>query len=391
MRYQLQEKALPNRSQPTTRNGTMIYPDFNIQKSKTLDRLGPVSVQRVNPSIKVQPPYYDEYLAAEKQKEAQTGRWVLNVIAANEAYQKGHMTNSNNNNLWYTDSKRSSHSRNRLPNETIINQVSIHNSQPTPLSRFSSATQIYDIETIDRSILSSLTRSSSQSRDYSTDNFNDSDENTCLSKRMLIIITVISIILIIGIFVAVLVTIFVGRNGSTDSSGKNLKSILTPLSSENNWLCPMQMFNITDPLCNGQVSYNYYSCYQMAISTSFTIQFALQHDTISGHWYFDDISAVQNDNIQLIINGGFESNLTGWTLNISSNSTPDTYVDTITNLAHTGSAYLYGASKFYPAYIQQTFQVIQDEYINISFWWRYDGGLKLGHTCQAIGQLIPLL
>jgi hypothetical protein len=151
------------------------------------------------------------------------------------------------------------------------------------------------------------------------------------------------------------------------------------------------MFNITDPLCEGQVPYNYYACYQMATSTSLTIQFSLQHDTMSGHWYFDDISAVQNDTIQLIINGGFESNLTGWTLNISSNTTPETYVDRTTGLAHTGSAYLYGGSKNSPAYIQQTFNVVQGEYINISFWWGYNGGLTIGQTCQAVGQLIPSL
>ncbi|CAF2589479.1 unnamed protein product [Rotaria sp. Silwood2] len=390
MNYLLAGIVLHNRSQPTTRNGTMIYPDFNTQQSKILDRLGPVSVQRVNPSRNVQPQYYDEYLAADKEKEAQTGRWVLNVIAANEAYQKAHM--ANNNNVWYTDSKRSSNSRSRLPNETIINPAPIHNGQITSLSRFSSATPIYDIETIERSIILSSTRSSSRSRDCSTDDFNNNDESTCLSKRMMIIITIISIVLIIGICVAVLVTILVGRNGSsTTSSGKSLKLILTPLNQKNHLICPMQMFNITDPLCKGQFTYNYYSCYQMATSKLFTIQFALQHDTLSGHWYFDDISVVQNNNIQLIINGGFESNLTGWTLNISSNSTPDTYVDRITNLAHTGSAYLYGASKYYPAYIQQTFKVIQGEYINVSFWWRYDGGLKIGHTCQVIGQLIPLL
>jgi len=156
-------------------------------------------------------------------------------------------------------------------------------------------------------------------------------------------------------------------------------------------ICPTEMFNITDPLCNGQVPYNYYSCYQMATSTTFTIQFALQHNTVSGHWYFDDISAVQKNNIQLIINGGFESNSTGWIVNISSNASLDTYVDTTTGLAHTGSAYLYGASKNYPVYIQQTFNVIEGEYINVSFWWGYDGGLKIGSTCQAIGQLIPSL
>jgi hypothetical protein len=61
----------------------------------------------------------------------------------------------------------------------------------------------------------------------------------------------------------------------------------------------------------------------------------------------------------------------------------------MTGLAHTGSAYLYGSSKNSPNYIQQTFNVIQGEYMNISFWWGYDGGSKTGQTCQAIGQLIP--
>ena len=149
------------------------------------------------------------------------------------------------------------------------------------------------------------------------------------------------------------------------------------------------MFNITDSLCKGQPSYNYYSCYQMATSTSFTLQFALQHDTMSGHWYFDDISAVQNDNTQLIINGGFESNLTGWTTSTSSIAMPGAYIKTKTDLPHSGSTYLYGTSKDYPVYIQQIFNVTHGEYISISFWWRYDGGSNLGHTCNAIGQLIP--
>ena len=174
-------------------------------------------------------------------------------------------------------------------------------------------------------------------------------------------------------------------------SGSDSKSMLIPWSSTDGLICPTQMFNVTDPFCQGQIPYNYYSCYQMATSTSVTIQFALQHDTMSGHWYFDDISAIQNNNIQLIINGGFEFNLTGWALNISLNSTPETYVDTMNGLAHTGSAYLYGASKNSPAYIHQTFNVTQGEYINVSFWWGYDGGLQSGHICEAIGQLLSSL
>ena len=172
---------------------------------------------------------------------------------------------------------------------------------------------------------------------------------------------------------------------------QNSKSLLIPWSSTDSLICPVQMFNVTDPLCQGQVPYNYYTCHQIATSTSVTIQFGLQHGTVSGHWYFDDISVTQNNNIQLIINGGFESNLTGWILNISSNSTRETYVDSMSGLAHTGSAYLYGASRNSPAYIQQTFNVTQGEYINVSFWWGYDGGLHSGHVCEAIGQLLPSL
>lgn len=175
-------------------------------------------------------------------------------------------------------------------------------------------------------------------------------------------------------------------------SGIDPKSQLVfSLSATNDMICPTELFNITDPLCHGQVPYQYYSCYQMVTSTTLTIQFSFQHDTMSGHWYFDDISAVQNANLQLIMNGGFETNLTGWTVNMSSNSTSDIYLDTMTGLAHTGSAYFNGASKNSPVYIEQTFDVTIGEYINISFWWGYDGGLTIGDTCQAIGQLIPSL
>ena len=104
---------------------------------------------------------------------------------------------------------------------------------------------------------------------------------------------------------------------------------------------PIDIFNITDPNCNGQIPYRYYSYSQLATSTPLTLRFNLQHDTQAGHWYFDDISVRQNDNYQLITNGDFESNLTGWKVNISS----EIYVDTLTTLAHSGSGYLSGRSK----------------------------------------------
>jgi hypothetical protein len=167
-------------------------------------------------------------------------------------------------------------------------------------------------------------------------------------------------------------------------SGIDAKSLFVSSST----ICPKEMFNLTDPTCHGQIPYQYYSCYQMITSTILTIRFAFQHDTMSGHWYFDDISVVQDANVELIINGGFEMNLTGWNVNMSSNSSSEMYIDTTAGLAHTGSAYFNGDSKNTPVYIEQTFNVTIDEYVHISFWWGYDGGLKVGDTCQAIGQLI---
>lgn len=175
--------------------------------------------------------------------------------------------------------------------------------------------------------------------------------------------------------------------------GLEIRSLAIPSSSaiEGHSLCPTPMFNVTDIFCKGESSYNYFSCLQMATSSLFTVRLSFQHDTMSGHWYFDDISVVQDKNVQLIINGGFESDLFSWILNIPPDSTKDTRVDTTSSLAHTGTSYLNGASTNDPTYIEQTFNVIPGEYVNISFWWKYDGGLKIGPTCQAIGELIPLL
>ncbi|CAF1268988.1 unnamed protein product [Rotaria magnacalcarata] len=415
MKHSLNGKVWANRSQQALRNPTMPSVEFQTRLTKTVDHFGHVSVQPIKLSSQAPPKHHDEYTVVDKVKEAQTGKWVLHVIEGREDNGKPSIAN---NNFWYADTKQESNqsssqfvhtklhkmrkkysknqNENRLPNETIINPAAIHNGRPTPLSRFSSATQVHDIESLETSMGSPRVKSISGSGDCSTEEFRDSDKNTCISKRVLIIITIVSILLVIGIFVALFVTIFVVRRGSTDStdsSGKSseLKLISIPLSSASSTLCSMEMFNITDPLCTGQVSYNFFSCYQMATSTSFTIRFTFQHDIESGHWYFDDISAVQNNSVQLITNGGFEANLTGWVLNISLNSTPDTYVDTTTGLAHTGNGYLYGASKYYPTYVQQIFNVVQNEYIEIGFWWKYDGGSKLGSTCTAIGQLIPSL
>jgi len=153
------------------------------------------------------------------------------------------------------------------------------------------------------------------------------------------------------------------------------------LSIQDKNICSSIFFNLTDLQCQGQNSYNYFSCYQMPTSSSMTIRFEFQ-----GHWYIDDVNIVQNStDISLIINGDFESNLTNWIVNSS-----EIYVDRNPNLAHTGSAYLVGRSQDQLNSIEQTFHVQFDQWIEISFWWKYDAESNQtnDNLCQAIGQLI---
>lgn len=152
------------------------------------------------------------------------------------------------------------------------------------------------------------------------------------------------------------------------------------LSIQDKNICSTIFFNITDVQCQGQNSYTYFSCYQMPTSSSMTIRFAFQHNTPNGHWYIDDVNVIQRSNVSLVINGDFESNLTNWLVN-----SPDIYVDMNSNLAHTGSGYLSGRSINQFKSIEQTFHVEINQWIEISFWWKYDAGLNL---CQAIAQLI---
>jgi hypothetical protein len=80
-------------------------------------------------------------------------------------------------------------------------------------------------------------------------------------------------------------------------------------------------------------------------------------------------------NGELIVNGGFESNLTGWTIN-SSNPliSPSIYVSI--GGCRSGTACLYSESTVThsPDYIKQTVSVTQGQNVNISFWWLDDGG-----------------
>jgi hypothetical protein len=108
MMHQFEKKVWPSRSRQTTGNVRIIFPDFHPRQAKTVNRFGRVSVHRINESSKDHQRYYNEFLVVDREKEAQTGRWVLNVIAARDAY---HQAKQPNKNDWHTDPKSSSNVR----------------------------------------------------------------------------------------------------------------------------------------------------------------------------------------------------------------------------------------------------------------------------------------
>lgn len=87
-------------SQQTTRNVKIIFPQHNNnnnnRQSKPNTHLTSVSIQRVPMmNLRIPQTYYDEYVFIDREKEAATGRWVLNVIAAHELYKKALQSNKN--------------------------------------------------------------------------------------------------------------------------------------------------------------------------------------------------------------------------------------------------------------------------------------------------------
>jgi hypothetical protein len=102
--HRLESKLRTNRSRKTVGNTIITFPGRNPQQSKTTDRSGPVSIQRINASERARQRYYDEYIVVDREKQAATGKWVLNVIAAREAHKKGQLPNEND---WYMDDKQS--------------------------------------------------------------------------------------------------------------------------------------------------------------------------------------------------------------------------------------------------------------------------------------------
>ena len=82
-----------NNSQQTPNHVKITLLDQRTHHSKAAlvnTRVIPIPIQRVsahNPRVSHR--YYgEEYFINDKQRDAQTGRWVLNVITAHEEYQK---------------------------------------------------------------------------------------------------------------------------------------------------------------------------------------------------------------------------------------------------------------------------------------------------------------
>lgn len=120
-----------------------------------------------------------------------------------------------------------------------------------------------------------------------------------------------------------------------------------------------------------------------------TIRFKLQQDVTQ--WYIDDVSLKQNSQ-ELLINGGFESNITGWTILQHDNSTVSSFVELSPGASKTGSMYLRSSAASGPDYIFQRVNVIQGADVNVSFWWYDEGGAVYYPSvdvCEGTVVLIP--
>ena len=135
-------------------------------------------------------------------------------------------------------------------------------------------------------------------------------------------------------------------------------------------------------------SYIYYTCCYQAVSTELTIQFILREDVTN--WLIDDVSITQG-NSELLINGGFESNLTGWTVTSSiGNVSVTPLAMNLPSAAHTGNTYLHSEGRSTSDRIKQTVNVIQGQNVNISFWWLDQGGTAgPSEICEGSVRLTP--
>ncbi|CAF0712486.1 unnamed protein product [Adineta steineri] len=98
----------------------------------------------------------------------------------------------------------------------------------------------------------------------------------------------------------------------------------------------------TQGLLNDDFVIDFYKncCYQ-AISIQLSIEFKLIEQV--SVWHIDDVSMTQG-NGELINNGGFEMNFTGWTISSSANLSITSLAYYSPSAAHTGSIHLYSTA-----------------------------------------------
>lgn len=141
-------------------------------------------------------------------------------------------------------------------------------------------------------------------------------------------------------------------------------------NTNNSTACAVPMYY------NSNVGYNIPStwtliscCYSSSTASQLTIEFTIQEDD-SGYWLIDDVSATQGTG-ELITNGGFESNLSNWTVALGVIATANIFVDTVSGQQHSGLGFLSASSASSSSYIQQTFPIVQGTNTLVSFWLLY--------------------
>ena len=87
MTRQRKARISTDRSQQTIGNVMMVLPGVNQRRADPVKRFNRVSVQCVTNHSTAPSRFFNEYMTIEKEKAAQTGRWILDVISAQKAYQ----------------------------------------------------------------------------------------------------------------------------------------------------------------------------------------------------------------------------------------------------------------------------------------------------------------
>ncbi|CAF0915381.1 unnamed protein product [Adineta ricciae] len=228
MTRQRNARISTDRSQQTIGNVKIAFPGFNQRRADPAKRFNRVSVQCVTNHSTAPSRFFNEYMTIEKEKAAQTGRWILNVISAQEAYQNDWNVSEQqvpNKTKHSLQSRKSSRvepvenstgrcfhvplpqtqmrpSQNQLLPQPQFISTATENTRAHRLSELSDMTSIEDVHTTNISDQTSHIKSV----DYSTDDF---ENDACISKRMLIIFSVIGAIVVGAIIIGVFVTVFV--------------------------------------------------------------------------------------------------------------------------------------------------------------------------------------